>query len=166
MKPHTTNEHPGQTTDTWYAYNDASSDPCKDLQIEGWLDELDVRTRETTEHIFRVTEAVVALAKLADIPESEIMHIRYGACLHDIGNIGIPDGILLKSDRLTAREWETVRKHPLYAHDLLYPIEYLRSSLAIPYAHHERWDGTGYPLGLQGDQIPLAAAPVCDRRCI
>jgi HD-GYP domain-containing protein (c-di-GMP phosphodiesterase class II) len=128
-----------------------------DLQIEGWLDALDARTRETKEHIFRVTEATVALAKLAGVPESDIVHVRHGALLHDIGNIGIPDAILLKSDRLTADEWEIVRKHPGYAHDLFYPIEYLRNCLPIPYSHHEKWDGTGYPRGLKGEQIPLSA---------
>jgi HD-GYP domain-containing protein (c-di-GMP phosphodiesterase class II) len=128
-----------------------------DLQIEGWLHALDWRTKETAEHIFRVADTTIALAKMAGVPESEIVQIRHGALLHDIGNIGIPESILLKSDKLTAEEWEIVRKHPVYAHDLFYPIEYLRSCLSIPYAHHERWDGTGYPLGVRGDQIPLPA---------
>ena len=138
------------------AYDNPGRDQL-DLQIEGWLDALDARTRETNEHIFRVTDATVALARLAGVPESEIVHIQHGALLHDIGNIGIPDAILLKSDKLTAEEWEIVRKHPGYAHDLFYPIEYLRNCLPIPYSHHEKWDGTGYPRGLKGEQIPLPA---------
>jgi HD-GYP domain-containing protein (c-di-GMP phosphodiesterase class II) len=152
-----TNDHHGQTLDTWPAYNEVSSDPFKDLQVEGWLDGLDSRTRETAEHIFRVTEAVLKLARLAGVPESEMVQIRSGALLHDIGNIGIPDSILLKSGKLTVEESQIVRKHPSYAHDLLYPVEHLRSCLSIPFSHHEKWDGTGYPLGVKGKQIPLAA---------
>ncbi len=151
------NEHPGQTLDAWPADNDVNIDPFKDLQVEGWLDSLDARTRETTEHIFRVTEAVIELAKLAKVPGNEMVHIRYGALLHDIGNIGIPDAILLKSGQLTFEEWEIVRQHPVYAHDLLYPVEHLRDSLSIPFSHHEKWDGTGYPRRLKGEQIPLSA---------
>ena len=132
-------------------------DQSTDLQIEGWLEALDSRTKEPTEHILHVTEATIALAKMAGIPESEMLQIRRGALLHDIGNTGIPDTILLKPDKLTAEEWQIVRKHPLYAHDLFYPIEYLRDCLSIPYSHHEKWDGTGYPLGLKGEEIPLPA---------
>ena len=140
----------------WSAYHGLNKYQL-DLQIEGWLDALDARTRETEEHIFRVTDATIALAEMAKVPESEIVHIRNGALLHDIGNIGVPETILLKSDKLTAEERDIVRKHPVYAHDLFYPIEHLRKCLSIPYSHHERWDGTGYPLGLKGDQIPLPA---------
>ncbi|HEU0297010.1 MAG TPA: HD-GYP domain-containing protein [Anaerolineales bacterium] len=128
-----------------------------DWEIEGWLDSLDVRTRETREHILRVAEATVELAKMAGIPEHEIVCIRRGALLHDIGKIGVPDRILVKPDKLTDDEWEEIRKHPLYAYDLFYPVDYLKSSLSIPYSHHEKWDGTGYPQGLKREQIPLAA---------
>ena len=127
------------------------------MQIEGWLDALDSRTRETTEHIFRVADATVALAEMAGVPENEIVQVRYGALLHDIGKIGVPDTILLKSDKLTSEEWEIIRRHPIYAYDLFYPIDYLRDCLSIPYSHHEKWDGTGYPEGLKGEQIPLPA---------
>ncbi len=127
------------------------------LEIDGWLDSLDLRTRETSEHISRVANATVALATIAGVSENEILYIKYGALLHDIGKIGIPDQVLLKPDTLTAEEWDIVRKHPLYAHDLFYPVEYLRSYLPIPYSHHEKWDGTGYPQGLKGEEIPLAA---------
>jgi HD-GYP domain-containing protein (c-di-GMP phosphodiesterase class II) len=129
----------------------------KVLEIDGWLDSLDLRTREPNAHITNVAETTVALAKMAGIPESELVYIRYGALLHDIGKIGIPDTILLKSDSLTAPEWDIVRKHPLYAYDLFYPVEFLKSCLSIPYSHHEKWDGTGYPQGLKGEQIPLPA---------
>jgi HD-GYP domain-containing protein (c-di-GMP phosphodiesterase class II) len=152
-----TNRHLRRPIDPWPAYNSLSKDQSKDLQIEGWLDALDSRTRETTEHIFRVADATVTLAKMTGVHESEIVQIRRGALLHDIGKIGIPDTILLKSDKLTSEEWEIVRKHPIYAYELFYPIEYLRNCLSIPYSHHEKWDGTGYPLGLKGEQIPLPA---------
>jgi HD-GYP domain-containing protein (c-di-GMP phosphodiesterase class II) len=144
-------------TTTWTASHGAGTELAEDLQIEGWLEALDSRTRESTEHIIRVAEATVALARMAELPESEIIQIRRGALLHDIGKIGIPDAILLKAGRLTTEEWQVVRKHPLYAYDLFYPIEYLRNCLSIPYAHHEKWDGSGYPRGLKGKQIPLPA---------
>lgn len=125
--------------------------------IEGWLDSLDTRTKETNEHILRVTHATVVLSRMLGIPDSEIECIGQGALLHDVGKIGIPDAILLKPDKLTEEEWDMIHKHPIYAHDLLSPVEYFRNCLDIPYSHHERWDGTGYPLGLKGEQIPLAA---------
>jgi len=149
------NRQPQRPLDPWPSY--ASRNQMGDLQIEGWLDALDARTRETQEHIFRVTEATVALARMAGVPESEINQVRKGALLHDIGKIGLPDTILLKSGGLTPGEWEMVRKHPVYAYELFYPIEHLRNCLAIPYSHHEKWDGTGYPRGLKGEQIPLPA---------
>jgi len=155
-RPGITGGHLQHPSDPWSAYK-ALSKYQLDLQIEGWLDALDSRTRETKEHIFRVTDATIALAEMAGLAESEIVHIRDGALLHDIGNIGIPDAILMKSATLTAEERDIVRKHPTYAHDLFYPIEHLRKCLSIPYSHHERWDGTGYPLGLKGEQIPFAA---------
>jgi len=144
-------------TGPWPVYDKTRNDPARDLQIEGWLDELDSRTRETTDHIYRVADGTVALAAMAGICESDIVQIRRGALLHDIGKIGIPDAILMKPGKLTAKEWEIVRKHPVYAYELLYPVEHLRSSLPIPYSHHEKWDGTGYPRGLKREQIPLPA---------
>jgi HD-GYP domain-containing protein (c-di-GMP phosphodiesterase class II) len=128
-----------------------------DTTIEGWSKALDLRDKETEGHTLRVTEMTVQLAKLAGIPDDEIVHVKRGALLHDIGKMGIPDTILLKPDKLTPEEWDIMRKHPTYAYDLLYPIEYLRPSLVIPRFHHEKWDGTGYPQGLKGEQIPLAA---------
>lgn len=125
--------------------------------IEGWSYALDLRDRETKGHTLRVTALTVRLARLLGTAEDEITHIRRGALLHDIGKMGIPDTILLKPGPLTDDEWKVMRMHPTYARDLLYPIEYLRPCLPIPYAHHEKWDGSGYPLGLKDEQIPLAA---------
>ena len=85
------------------------------------------------------------------------MHIRRGALLHDMGKIGIPDSILHKPDQLTAEEWTIMHRHPQLAYDMLYPIEYLRPALEIPLTHHEKWDGTGYPRGLKGEEIPIVA---------
>lgn len=150
---HTIPDHLEEPT----VHNRDIQEQSTDWEIEGWLDSLDVRTRETREHILRVAEATVALANMAGIPERKIVHIRRGALLHDIGKIGIPDRILLKPDKLTDEEWEIMRKHPLYAYDLFHPVDYLRSSLSIPYSHHEKWDGTGYPQGLEGEHIPLPA---------
>ena len=77
--------------------------------------------------------------------------------MHDIGKMGVPDNILLKPGPLTEEEWEIMRKHPQFAYELLTPIDYLHQALDIPYSHHEKWDGTGYPRGLKGEEIPLAA---------
>jgi len=130
----------------------------KELECEGWSAEsLCQRIKETVEHTLYVAEMTVMLARMAGIPESKITYVRYGALLHDIGKLGIPAAILLKPSSLSNAEWDIMRKHPIYAYDLLYPIEYLRPYLPIPFSHHEKWDGTGYPQGLKGEQIPLAA---------
>jgi putative two-component system response regulator len=128
-----------------------------DSTIEGWSHALDLRDKETEGHTQRVTEMTIKLARLAGMSETELVHIRRGALLHDIGKMGVPDNILLKPDKLTDEEWVAMRKHPTFAFELLSPIVYLRSALDIPYCHHEKWDGTGYPRGLKGEQIPLAA---------
>ncbi|MDW8215317.1 MAG: PAS domain-containing protein [Roseiflexaceae bacterium] len=125
--------------------------------IRGWAHALDLRDRETEGHSQRVTELTVQLARAAGLSDEQIAHIRRGALLHDIGKLGIPDAILRKPEPLTEEEWAIMRKHPDYAYMMLSPIEYLRPALDIPYCHHERWDGTGYPRGLRGEQIPLAA---------
>jgi putative two-component system response regulator len=125
--------------------------------IEGWSHALDLRDRETEGHSRRVTQLTVSLAQALDISDDEIMHIRRGALLHDMGKIGIPDSILHKPDKLTDEEWTIMRKHPQLAYDMLYPIEYLRPALEIPLTHHEKWDGTGYPRGLKGEEIPIVA---------
>jgi HD-GYP domain-containing protein (c-di-GMP phosphodiesterase class II) len=99
----------------------------------------------------------IRLARAMAVSEEEIVHMRRGALLHDIGKLGIPDSILHKPGPLTDEEWVIMRKHPVYAYELLTPITFLRPALDIPYSHHEKWDGTGYPLGLCGEAIPLAA---------
>jgi HD-GYP domain-containing protein (c-di-GMP phosphodiesterase class II) len=105
-----------------------------------------------------VTEKTLALARLMGLPEEELIHIRRGALLHDIGKMGVPDGILFKPGSLTGDEWEIMRKHTTFAYEMLSPIRYLKwAGIDIPYCHHEKWDGTGYPRGLMGEQIPLAA---------
>jgi HD-GYP domain-containing protein (c-di-GMP phosphodiesterase class II) len=128
-----------------------------DNTLEGWSRALDLRDRETEGHTQRVTELTVRLARALSYTTDELTHVRRGAILHDIGKMGIPDSILLKPGPLTEDEWAVMRRHPVLAHELLSPIPYLRPALDIPYCHHERWDGTGYPRGLRGDQIPLAA---------
>jgi len=97
------------------------------------------------------------LARQMGLSEEQLVHVRRGALLHDIGKMGIPDGILFKPGLLDENEWEIMRQHPVHAYQLLAPIDYLQPALEIPYSHHERWDGTGYPLGLKGEEIPLSA---------
>jgi response regulator RpfG family c-di-GMP phosphodiesterase len=128
-----------------------------DATIEGWSRAMDLRDKETEGHTQRVTEMTVRLAQAMRINVDQIIHIRRGALLHDIGKLGVPDAILLKPEKLTDDEMVIMRQHPQFAFDMLLPIEYLNPALDIPYCHHERWDGTGYPRGLKGEQIPLAA---------
>ncbi|MFH1079918.1 MAG: PAS domain S-box protein [Pseudomonadota bacterium] len=128
-----------------------------DNTLEGWSRALDLRDKETEGHSQRVMEMTLRLAGQMGMRDSELVHVRRGALLHDIGKMGIPDGILLKPGQLNDEEWEIMRKHPVYAYELLSPISHLRPALDIPYCHHEKWDGTGYPRGLKGEQIPLAA---------
>ena len=128
-----------------------------DRTLEGWARALDLRDRDTQGHTQRVTNMTMHLARAMGMDEAAMVHIRRGALLHDIGKMGIPDSILHKPGPLNDEEWELMRKHPTYARDLLAPIEYLRQAIDIPYSHHERWDGLGYPQGLAGEQIPLAA---------
>ncbi len=125
--------------------------------IEGWSRALDLRDRETEGHTLRVTELTLQMARRMGMDEQQLVYLRRGALLHDIGKMGIPDNILHKPGSLDEAEWEIMRKHPLYAYEMLYPIQYLRPALDIPYYHHEKWDGSGYPHGLSGEQIPLAA---------
>jgi HD-GYP domain-containing protein (c-di-GMP phosphodiesterase class II) len=128
-----------------------------DRTLEGWSGMVDLRDKETEGHTQRVTELTIRLAAQVGIPSADLVHVRRGALLHDIGKIGIPDGILHKPGPLTDEEWAIMRLHPTYAYELLSPIAYLRPALDIPYCHHEKWDGSGYPRGLKGEQIPLAA---------
>lgn len=128
-----------------------------DKTIEGWSHALDLKDKETEGHTQRVTEWTIKLATLAGMSEAEIVHIRRGALLHDIGKMGIPDHILLKPDKLSDEEWQQMRMHTVYAYNMIKPIEFLRPAIDIPYCHHEKWDGSGYPRGLIGEQIPYAA---------
>jgi PAS domain S-box-containing protein len=128
-----------------------------DTTLEGWGKALELRDKETQGHTKRVADLTIRLARRMNINDSEITHIRRGALLHDIGKMGVPDQILRKTGPLDESEWEQMRKHPQYAYDLLYPIAYLRPVLDIPLYHHEHWDGNGYPRGLKGEEIPLAA---------
>jgi len=128
-----------------------------DATIEGWSRALELRDNETEGHTQRAAELTVKLARLFGLSDAELVQVRWGALLHDIGKMGIPDGILLKYGPLTEAEWVVMKKHPVFAYEMLSPIRYLRSALNIPYSHHEKWDGTGYPLGLKGEQIPLVA---------
>ena len=128
-----------------------------DETIEGWSRAMDLRDKETEGHSQRVTELTLKLASDFGIPKQDLVHVRRGALLHDMGKLGIPDSILLKAGKLNDEEWEFMRQHPQLAYNMLFPIEYLRPAMDIPFCHHEKWDGTGYPRGLQGEQIPLAA---------
>jgi putative two-component system response regulator len=128
-----------------------------DSTLEGWARALELRERETAGHSRRVVDLTLQMARILGIPEDELMHIHRGALLHDIGKMGIPDSILLKPGELTQDEWEIMRHHPVYSFELLGNISFLKPALDIPYCHHERWDGSGYPRGLKGEQIPLAA---------
>jgi response regulator RpfG family c-di-GMP phosphodiesterase len=128
-----------------------------DTTLEGWARALELRDRETEGHTRRVTELTLHLARYMGINDYEMVNIHRGVLLHDIGKMGVPDHILKKTGKLDDQEWVEMRKHPVYAYNLLAPISYLRSALDIPYCHHEHWDGNGYPRGLRGEQIPLSA---------
>jgi PAS domain S-box-containing protein len=128
-----------------------------DVTLEGWSKALDLRDKETEGHSLRVTEMTIRLARAMGLSNEELASIRQGALLHDVGKLGIPDNILLKEGQLTDEERVIMCKHPTYAYEWLSTIAYLRPALDIPYCHHEKWDGSGYPRGLQGDAIPLAA---------
>lgn len=128
-----------------------------DVTLEGWARALELRDKETEGHSRRVTNMTVRLAHKIGFPEETIEHLRRGAILHDIGKMGIPDGILHKKDKLTDEEREIVRRHPDTAYRLIKPISFLQQAIEIPHSHHEKWDGTGYPQGLKGEAIPLSA---------
>lgn len=128
-----------------------------DRTLEGWVRALDLRDMETADHTRRVTDLTMRLATRLNIPVAELPHIWRGALLHDIGKLGISDSILRKPGPLTEDEWVEMRKHPTLGRDWLNEIDYLRKAIPIPWCHHERWDGSGYPHGLRGEEIPLAA---------
>jgi PAS domain S-box-containing protein/putative nucleotidyltransferase with HDIG domain len=128
-----------------------------DATIEGWSRALDLRDKETEGHTLRVTEMTEKLASAMGVSREELVHIRRGSLLHDIGKMGVPDYVLLKPGELSPEEWDSMRRHPQHAYDMLSPITYLQQALDIPYCHHEKWDGSGYPRQMAGEQIPLAA---------
>jgi len=128
-----------------------------DATIEGWSHAMDLRDKETEGHTLRVTELSEKLGRIMGISEDELVYMRRGALLHDIGKLGVPDSILLKPAKLTNEEWVIMHQHPKYAYDMIQPIEYLRPALDIPFCHHEKWDGSGYPRGLKENDIPLTA---------
>ena len=128
-----------------------------DATIEGWSQALELRDHETSGHTRRMLDTTMALARKMGISDSELPNIRRGVLLHDIGKMGVPDRILLKAGPLDEEEWKIMRQHPLNGYNLLSKITYLHSALDIPYCHHEKWDGSGYPRGLKGEQIPIAA---------
>ena len=128
-----------------------------DSTLEGWASALELRDQDTGGHTRRTIELTIQLAQAMGLNDSDIVQLYRGALLHDIGKMGVPDSIVLKPGPLTEEEWASMRKHPLYAYEMLSPISYLRLALDIPYCHHEKWDGTGYPRGLKGEQIPLTA---------
>ena len=125
--------------------------------MEGWAKALELRDRETVGHAHRVIEMTLRVADKIGIRGESLQHIRRGALLHDIGKMGIPDSILLKPGPLTPNEWEIMRQHPLHAYEMLKTIDYLSPALEIPYCHHEKWDGNGYPRKLKGNDIPMSA---------
>jgi PAS domain S-box-containing protein/putative nucleotidyltransferase with HDIG domain len=141
-----------------------------DAAIVGWSRAMDARDKETEGHSQRVTEMTLRLARALGVSESKLVYFRWGALLHDIGKIGIPDSVLLKPGKLSDEEWAIMRKHPEIAYKMLSPIRFLGTAIEIPIYHHEKWNGTGYPLGLKGEQIPLSAqifavADVFDALC-
>ena len=137
--------------------NKLNLDQIYDAHVENLVRVLALRDIETEAHTQRVAAAVQELARAWGIPANEVVHIRRGALLHDIGKVGVPDHILYKNIPLTEAERNIISKHPVIAYELLFPIPYLRPALDIPYCHHEKWDGTGYPRGLKGEEIPLVA---------
>jgi putative nucleotidyltransferase with HDIG domain len=128
-----------------------------DKTIEGWARAIEMRDEETEDHTRRVAEYTMRLAQAYGMTGAQLMYLRRGALLHDLGKIAVPDRILLKPGELTADEWVVMRKHPGMAYEMLSSIEFLRTALDIPYCHHEHWDGGGYPRGLAGTEIPVAA---------
>ncbi len=128
-----------------------------DETLVGWSGALELRDKETEGHSQRVAEMTVCLARAMGIDENELSHIRWGALLHDIGKMGIPDSILLKDGSLSDEEQQLMQQHPVYAYQMLSSITYLAPALDIPHYHHEKWNGTGYPHGLESEQIPLSA---------
>ena len=135
----------------------AKLEQAYEATLQGWARALALRERETADHSQRVVDSTLQIARRLGIQGEELVHLERGALLHDIGKMGIPDNILLKPGRLTSDEWVTMRQHTDFAKTMLDEIDYLHPCIHIPYSHHEKWDGSGYPQGLKGTDIPLAA---------
>jgi len=149
------NENVTLITNEELAYNELNH--AYEATIAGWSKALELRDEETKGHSDRVMFLACKLARRAGLPHDKMTSFRRGVLLHDIGKMGIPDRILLKPGPLTEDEWKIMKQHPGFAYDLLSTIPYLHDSLEVPFSHHERWDGSGYPQGLKGEEIPLAA---------
>ena len=128
-----------------------------DHTLEGWAKALDIRNHENESHTRVVTQLSLRVAKVLGVKDEMMINIRRGALLHDIGKLEVPESIILKPGPLTEEEWVTMRQHPIMAFNIMAPVEFLKPALEIPYSHHERWDGTGYPRGLKGENIPIEA---------
>ncbi|OGN98314.1 MAG: phosphohydrolase [Chloroflexi bacterium RBG_13_50_21] len=128
-----------------------------DATLEAWATAVEYHDKEAKGHTRRVTELTLWLAKVMELSDHELKNVQRGAVLHDIGNMVVPENILHSQRKLTVEEWVTIHMHPYNAYEMLEPIVLLRPALEIPYFHHEKWDGTGYPRGMKGEQIPLAA---------
>lgn len=130
------------------AYSDA---------LDGWVRAVELRDHYTFKHTERTTDLTLQLSTRLGVPDEMLVHVRRGAMLHDVGKLVIPDSILLKPGPLNEEEWVTMRQHPIFAYKLLKPVQFLQQAITIPYYHHEKWDGTGYPRGLKQEEIPLEA---------
>src|SRR3990172_2991819 len=135
-----------------------------DATIDGWMRALGLRDRHTQGHSIRVTELSLSLGQKLGLKDDDLIQLRCGALLHDIGKMGIPDAILNKPAKLSEMEWDIVRKHPVYGYEMLAPIPFLKLAAETVQCHHENWDGSGYPRGLSGQEIPLLAriASICN----
>jgi putative nucleotidyltransferase with HDIG domain len=138
-------------------YDPAQLEKIYDAVINAFIRALSYKDRETASHSERVAQMAVFLANELGVPGKELIHIRRCALLHDVGKLAIPDAILQKIEPLSEEEYQIIREHIRYARDILEPIEFLAPAVDIMYKHHERWDGRGYPDGLKGEVIPLAA---------
>ena len=123
----------------------------------GWARALELRDSDTEGHTRRVADLTLKIGKKMGLREVQLVHLRRGALLHDIGKMAVPDHILRKPGPLDDEEWTIMRHHPIHAYEMLSQINYLRPALPIPCSHHERWDGLGYPQKLEGEDIPLPA---------
>lgn len=128
-----------------------------DSTIDGWMRALGLKDKATEGHSYRLTELSLALARKLDFRDDDLIRLRRGALLHDIGKIGIPEAVLNKPNKLTDKEWKLMRLHPELGYEILAPIPFLQSAAEIAHYHHENWDGSGYPRGLMGESIPIFA---------